>query len=716
MIKKNMVLQASDSKRRMRIVDEVNLTDFAVSVPTQVVWIDIDKDDAHLELIGREKLIRQIADSEYRYIEVPQPDLNIDHISAAERKLMNRRWELWLRCKGHIPQIYHPGYRGQLASELAAKGIASKPFFYGMLRRIFQHGPTYSSLATNLHRCGAPGASRISEQAVIKLGRPRSVQPGVGLVMTEAHLRNMRFAWAKSPVGRDGRNLKSCWVWMLTVKYSEYVGLGVKNEISVENYDHVPTFEQFQYHWKREHDFNSRALLRYQARKFKSMFKPLLTGTLKEVTGPGQRYYIDATVIDIYGVSRSNSNQIIGRPTLYVVVDQFSRMIVGMYVGLEPPCWVGAMLALWNCSQDKVEFCAKYGVDIQPESWPVGGIPKHLMGDRGELMAHDAERLLHGFNIDVENSTPYSGDAKGVVERVFNTLQTKFGPYIPGYVDKEFLGRGNKPPALDAILNLTQITSCLIKGIIIANQRIIKGYDAGPDLINNRVPCSPISLWHWGVDNLTAGFRTFDESHLRKHLWPQARLKLHKNGAKLYRGLYYFGAALHSQPWYLQAQKNGDELSAYYHPTDMTSAIVIPPDARSGQFEVTLTPRCEKFSHLGFSELVALDKRKSITNAEAKWQNLNLQASMESAMHAEVKAAKKEAARQRDSSLSVKERIANIKANKRRELDEMDAVVQASMTGERPLDLLPVVHTPSYEEQDDEYMLSLIRKKLDSKG
>jgi len=716
MIKKNMVLQARDSKKRMRIVDEVNLTDSAVSVPTQVVWIDIDKDDAQLKLIGREKLIRQIADSEYTYIEVPPPDLNLENISAAERKLMNRRWELWLRCKEHIPQLYLPDYRGQLASELAANDIASKPFFYGVLRRIFQHGPSYSSLATNLHRCGAPGACRISDQALIKLGRPRSVQPGTGLAMTEEHLRNMRFAWEKSPVGRDGRNLKSCWVWMLTVKYSQYVVLRLTNEVSVENYDYVPSFEQFQYHWKREHDFYSRALLRYRSKKFKSMFKPLLTGTLKEVTGPGQRYYIDATVIDIYGVSRSNSNQIIGRPTLYIVVDQFSRMIVGMYVGLEPPCWVGAMLALWNCSQDKVEFCAKYGIEIKPENWPVGGVPKHLMGDRGELMAHDAERLLQGFNIDVENSTPYAGDAKGVVERVFNTLQTKFGPYMPGYVDKQFLGRGNKPPALDAVLNLTQLTSCLIKGIISANHRIIKDYDAGPDLINNRVPCSPVSLWHWGVDNLTAGFRTFDESHLCKHLWPQTRLKLNKNGAKLFRGLYYFGAALSSEPWYLQAQKNGDELSAYYHPTDMTSAVVIPPDARSGLFEVTLTPRCEKFSHLGFSELVALDKRKSITNEDAKWQNLNLQASMESAMHAEIKAAKKEAARQRDSSLSTKERLANIKANKRREFEKMDADVDAQLRGVPTNGRLPATNTPEYEAQSDDLLLNLIQGKLDGKG
>ena len=126
---------------------------------------------------------------------------------------------------------------------------------------------------------------------------------------------------------------------------------------------------------------------------FEALTNLLLSGTLKEVRGPAARYYIDSTLLDVYVVSRFNPNRIIGRPTLYLVVDAFSRLIAGFYPGLEPPCWVGAMLALWNCNPDKVALCAKYGISIAPEWWPTGYMPLHLMGDRGELACEQAEAL-----------------------------------------------------------------------------------------------------------------------------------------------------------------------------------------------------------------------------------------------------------------------------------------------------------------------------------
>lgn len=54
-----------------------------------------------------------------------------------------------------------------------------------------------------------------------------------------------------------------------------------------------------------------------------------------ETIGPGSRYQIDATIGDVYLVSEYNRNQIIARPIIYVVIDVFSRMITGVYVGLE---------------------------------------------------------------------------------------------------------------------------------------------------------------------------------------------------------------------------------------------------------------------------------------------------------------------------------------------------------------------------------------------
>ncbi len=52
------------------------------------------------------------------------------------------------------------------------------------------------------------------------------------------------------------------------------------------------------------------------------------------MAGPGSRYEIDATIADVYLLS-ADRQRVIGRPTLYVVVDVFSRMVAGFYIGLE---------------------------------------------------------------------------------------------------------------------------------------------------------------------------------------------------------------------------------------------------------------------------------------------------------------------------------------------------------------------------------------------
>lgn len=81
------------------------------------------------------------------------------------------------------------------------------------------------------------------------------------------------------------------------------------------------------------------------------------------------------TVADVYLVSQFNRNWIIGRPVVYGVIDVFSRLVTGIYIGLEGPSWVGAMMALANAAMDKVEFCRNYGIEISAEEWPACHLP-----------------------------------------------------------------------------------------------------------------------------------------------------------------------------------------------------------------------------------------------------------------------------------------------------------------------------------------------------
>lgn len=677
MLPVNTLLKRRATSVVWRVLDEVASRETSDTTSTHYVMIDALSPKALPFLVGKLRFLDEIGSGEFivveEIIEVP----NLISLSDYDKMLLERRWGLIKFTKRFGQRIWDKDYRGRLARRLSVFKIYSKPFFYDVLRLYWQRGQTKEALATNMWRCGGPGQPRIPAGDAPKPGRPRTIQPGIGVSATEEHRRNMRLAWASTPVGRDGRWLKSSWDWMLIKYYHEHISVEPKNDTShkvqVKNYDRVPTFEQFEYHWKQEHAFHVRQLKRLQQRKFDLAFKPLLTGTLTEVRGPGTRYYIDATVLDVYVVSRLNRRRIVGRPTLYVVIDQFSRMIVGIYIGLEPPCWAGAMLAVWNCSVDKVSFCAEYGITITSELWPTGYMPLHLMGDRGELKSEDADRLSVGFGLDVENARGYAGEAKGVVERTFATLHTIFGPYMPGYIDKELAGRDQEPAVLRSAMTYDAIVRAVIAAVLTANTRVVRGYEGWPEVIADGVPFVPLSLWKWGVENLRSDVRKYSDIHLKKYLWPQAQMNVTKHGLKLYRGLYYMGEALRSQSWFAQALHEKTVVKALYHPLVTGSAIVLPSSAQGAVCNVTLTRKVHKWGGVSFSEVSALEHQKARQNASAPWETLPMRLGLTKQVIDDAAHQRRLAARAKLPGETKSERTENIRGNRDEEIRVMTA-------------------------------------------
>src|SRR5699024_12801184 len=126
--------------------------------------------------------------------------------------------------------------------------------------------------------------------------------------------------------------------------------------------------------------------------------RPLLVKSKSETSGPATGSQIDPTIADIYLVSSLDVNRVIGRPVIYAVLVVYSRIITGLYVGLEGPSWFGAMLALDNMVADKVEFCKQYGIDITPEQWLTHHSPEIFIDDRGEFEDYSVENLINNLN------------------------------------------------------------------------------------------------------------------------------------------------------------------------------------------------------------------------------------------------------------------------------------------------------------------------------
>lgn len=100
-------------------------------------------------------------------------------------------------------------------------------------------------------------------------------------------------------------------------------------------------------------------------------------------------YQIDHTPLSIVCVDRVKRLPI-GRPYLTLVIDVKSRMIVGIYVSLDPPCTTSVALAVANTIAPKEAYLNRAGVK---GVWPVWGPPQSLHADNAGEFRTEAVRL-----------------------------------------------------------------------------------------------------------------------------------------------------------------------------------------------------------------------------------------------------------------------------------------------------------------------------------
>lgn len=102
---------------------------------------------------------------------------------------------------------------------------------------------------------------------------------------------------------------------------------------------------------------------------------------------------MDATLADIYLVSRTDRTSVIGRPNIYMAVDTATQLIAGIFVGFEGG-EQAVLSCLCNAAENKVNYCKKYGINISSEEWPSQKLPSEIITDKGsEFTGNRVDRV-----------------------------------------------------------------------------------------------------------------------------------------------------------------------------------------------------------------------------------------------------------------------------------------------------------------------------------
>jgi hypothetical protein len=459
----------------------------------------------------------------------------------------------------------------------------SKVMIYKYLRKYWQRGKTKNALLPDYFNSGAKGKPRVAGEK--KRGRPRKRVDisGVGINVDENTKKVFRVAINKYFLTQKENSLTKAYELMLRSFYVEdYVyENGVKKSILIPE-EERPTFTQFKYWYEKEKDIKKTIIKRKGEKKFELQSRAILGRSDTDVYGPGSLYQIDATVGNFYLVSRYNEDWIIGKPVIYAIIDVFSRMIVGLYVGLEGPSWLGAMMALSNAASDKVEFCKEYGITIDEEAWPTSFLPEAIIGDRGEMESRKVQNLINSLQVDIKNTPPFRADWKGIIEKHFDTTNEIVKPFVPGYVDTTYRERGTKDYRLDAKLDIYEFTQVIIQCALTHNKEHHMDYFLrSEDMIRDDVKPIPIEIWNWGIKNRSGSLRRFPEDIVKLNLMPEDKVTVTEKGLK-FKQLYYSCDSAVGDRWFEKARSVGSwKLSISYDPRNLNYIYLRADDGRS---------------------------------------------------------------------------------------------------------------------------------------
>lgn len=259
-----------------------------------------------------------------------------------------------------------------------------------------------------------------------------------------------------------------------------------------------------------------------------------------------QVWQCDHTLADVLVVDQWG--EMLGRPWLTVVVDTYSRCIMGIHLGFDAPSAAVVCLALRHAILPK-QYSAAYELK---QSWGTYGLPQYLYTDGGkDFRSQHLDQVATELGIvTCLRRKPSDG---GIVERPFGTLNTQFFSSLPGYTNSNVSKRSPKAES-EASLTLIQLEQLLVRYLV----------DNYNQMIDARMgDQSRIGRWEAGR---IAQLALLGERELDICLMRRERRTVYRSGYIQFANLTYQGEHL--------AAYAGESIIIRYNPRDITTIFI----------------------------------------------------------------------------------------------------------------------------------------------
>ena len=310
-----------------------------------------------------------------------------------------------------------------------------------------------------------------------------------------------------------------------------------------------------------------------KGKKGREEHRPII-GKFPECSKPLEIVQIDHTPLDLTIVDDIN-RQDIGRPTLTLAIDVFSRMVTGFYLSFEKPNTLLTGCCLTHAILDKKKWLMDHKIEGE---WPIYGIPDVVHTDNGkEFHGKSLKRACELYNINMTkrpSGTPRYG---GHIERLFKTFNDGGIHSLPGTTKSNIKDRGEYQSEKKAVMTLFEFETWITEFIVNVYHK----------KVHSELGMSPNEKYKQGVlgsdNSLGSGLpnRISDEQRLKINFLPYEERSVQKYGIKIF-GLSYYHDVL--RKWIKQPDKIRKSVKKFiirYDPRDLSSVFFYDPELDS---------------------------------------------------------------------------------------------------------------------------------------
>lgn len=190
----------------------------------------------------------------------------------------------------------------------------------------------------------------------------------------------------------------------------------------------------------------------------------------KKTFRPLEWVQMDHTLVDVILLA-DNRRDIIGRPWLTVLIDVYTRVVLGYYISLHAPSAVTVACALTHAVLAKNSFVKKLG--LEPDDYPYYGVPTALHMDNAVEFTSPKLRLgCDSFGIDTVYRPMGKKHYGGHIERFIGTMMTSKVHFLKGTTMSNAVARRKLESEKQATMTFSDFASWFAREIIVYHSTV----------------------------------------------------------------------------------------------------------------------------------------------------------------------------------------------------------------------------------------------------